>query len=126
MALTTEHFESSAPSRDSYNEISDYFCSTANTAFRAQPKLFGSSRRNALTKVCEYFFWNLQIVSVELYNHYWPWNKNDEEVDYKSREKERKTRNILRSKPQKKAESVFEEVGTYPKNSRRKARQGRV
>ena len=53
-------------------------------------------------KVPEYFFWKLQIVLVELYNHYWPWNKNGEEVDYKIREKERKTRDAPRSKPQKK------------------------
>ena len=33
---------------------------------------------------------------------YWPWNKNGEEVDYKIREKERKTRDAPWSKPQKK------------------------
>ena len=48
-----------------------------------------------------YFFWKLQIVFVELYNHYRPWNKSDEEVEYKIREKE-KTRDAPRSKPQKK------------------------
>ena len=53
-------------------------------------------------KVPEYFFWKLQIVFVELYNHYWPWNKSGEEVEYKIREKERKTRDAPRSKPQKK------------------------
>ena len=57
---------------------------------------------------------------------YWPWNKNGEEVDYKIREKERKTRDALWSKPQKKAESVFEEVGMKPKNSKRRAWEGRV
>ena len=50
----------------------------------------------------EYFFWKLQIVFVELYNHYWPWNKSGEEVENKIREKERKTRDAPRSKPQKK------------------------
>ena len=53
-------------------------------------------------KVPEYFFWKLQIVFAELYNHYYPWNKRDEEVEYKIREKERKTRDAPRSKPQKK------------------------
>ena len=53
-------------------------------------------------KACEHFFWDLQIVSIEFYNHYCPWNKHDEKVDYKSREKERRTRNVLQSKPQKK------------------------
>ena len=72
-------------------------------------------------KVPEYFFWKLQIVFVELYNHYWPWNKSGEEVEYKIREKERKTRDAPRSKPQKKEESVFEEVGADTKNSERRA-----
>ena len=63
---------------------------------------------NALTmdlktkKVSEYLFCTLQIILVELYNHYWPWNKNGEEVKYTVREKERKTRDAPRSKPQKK------------------------
>ena len=39
---------------------------------------------------------------VELYNHYWPWNKKGEEVAYKIREKERKTREAPRSNPEKK------------------------
>ena len=45
-------------------------------------------------KVCEYFFWKLRIVLVELYNNYWPWKKTGEEVDpdHKIREKEWKTR----------------------------------
>ena len=34
-------------------------------------------------------------------NHYWPWNKNGEQVEYKTREKERKTRDAPRSKPEK-------------------------
>ena len=38
----------------------------------------------------------------ELYNHYWPWNKNGEEVAYKIREKERNTRDAPRSKAEKK------------------------
>ena len=38
---------------------------------------------------------------VELYNHYWPWNKG-EEVAYKIRVRERKTRDAPRSKPEKK------------------------
>ena len=53
-------------------------------------------------KVSEYLFCTLQIILVELYNHYWPWNKNGEEVKYTVREKERKTRDAPRSKPQKK------------------------
>ena len=32
-----------------------------------------------------------QILLVELYNHYWTWNKKGEEVAYKIREKKRKT-----------------------------------
>ena len=63
---------------------------------------------NALTmdlktkKVSTYFFWKLRIVLVELYNHYWPWNKNGEEVKYKICKNERNTRDAPRSKPEKK------------------------
>ena len=55
-----------------------------------------------MKKVAEYFFWKFQIVFVERYNHYWLWNKSGDEVEYKIREKERKTRDAPRSKPQKK------------------------
>ena len=85
------------------------------------PLLYALTMNLKTKKVPEYFFWKLQIVLVELYKHYWPWNKNSEEVDYKIREKEQKTRNAPWSKPQKKSESVFEEVGKNPKNSRRRA-----
>ena len=85
------------------------------------PLLYALTMNLKTKKVPEYFFWKLQIVLVELYNHYWPWKENGEEVDYKIREKERKTRDAPWSNPQKKAESVFEEVGTDPKNSRRRA-----
>ena len=47
-------------------------------------------------------FWKLEIFLVELYNHYWPWNKKGEKVAYKIREKERKTQEAPRSKPEKK------------------------
>ena len=63
---------------------------------------------NALTmnlktkKISEYFFWKLQIFLVELYNQYWPWNKNGEDVEYKIREKERKSLDAPLSKPEKK------------------------
>ena len=53
-------------------------------------------------KVSEYFFWKLQIVFVELYNHFWPWSKSGEKVKYKIRQKKQKTRDAPRSKPQKK------------------------
>ena len=66
------------------------------------PLLYALTMNLKTKKVPEYFFWKLQIVLVELYNHYWPWNKNGEEVDYKIREKERKTRDTPWSKPQKK------------------------
>ena len=66
------------------------------------PLLYALTMNLKTKKVPEYFFWKLQIVLVELYNHYWPWNKNGEEVDYKIREKERKTRDAPWSKPQKK------------------------
>ena len=46
------------------------------------------------------FFWP-RIVLVELYNHYWPWNENGEEVGYKICDKDN-TRDAPRSKPQKK------------------------
>ena len=77
VVLTAEHLESSALSRESYIQLSQ-------------------------KKVPEYFFWKLQIAFVEFYNHYWPWNKSGEKVEYKIREKERKTRDVPRSKPQKK------------------------
>ena len=66
------------------------------------PLLYALTMNLKTKQVPEYFFWKLQIVLVELYNHYWPWNKNGEEVDYKIREKERKTRDAPWSKPQKK------------------------
>ena len=51
-------------------------------------------------KIPKCFFWKLQIFA-ELYNHYWQWNKHGDEVQYKIREKEQKTRDALRSKPEK-------------------------
>ena len=68
-------------------------------------------------KVPKYFFWKLQIVFVELYNHYWPWNKSGEEVEYNIREKERKTRDAP-VKTTKKEKSAFEKVGADTKNSK--------
>ena len=85
---------------------------------------------NALTmnlkmkKVAEYFFWKFQIVFVERYNHYWLWNKSGEEVEYKIREKERKTRDAPRSEQQKKKKVSLKKLDT--KNSKRRAGEGRV
>ena len=73
-----------------------------------------------MKKVAEYFFWKFQIVFVERNKHYWAWNKSAEEVEYKIREKERKTRDVPLSKPQKK-ETFFEEVGADTENSKRRA-----
>ena len=76
VALTAERSKSSAPSRECYNQRPQYFCFTGNNGCRAKPKVFGASRRNVLAmdlkinKICEYFFWKLQTVLVELYNHY--------------------------------------------------------
>ena len=45
--------------------------------------------KNALTmdlktkKVPKCPFWKLQIFSVELYNHYWPWNKKERKLHTK-------------------------------------------
>ena len=49
-------------------------------------------------KICEYFFWKLRIVLVELYNNYWPWKKTGEEADpdHEICEKEWKTRDAPR------------------------------
>ena len=63
-----------------------------------------------MKKVAEYFFWKFQIVFVERYNHYWLWNKSGEEVEYKIREKERKTRDAPRSKPQKKKKASWKKL----------------
>jgi len=52
-------------------------------------------------EVSEYFFWKLQIIFAEIYNHSWQWNKNGEKVEYNIHEKERKTRDAPRSKPEK-------------------------
>ena len=77
-------------------------------------------------KVPEYFFWKLQIVLVELYNHYWPWNKICwRSLLQDSREGAEKAGCSV-VKATKKAESVFEEVGTEPKNSRQRAWEDRV
>ena len=115
-ALTPEHVESSAPSLDSYNQILHHFCSTDNSGCRAQPKLFVDPKRNIRMPSSfsnpwsMHFFWKIQIVLVELYKHYWPWSKNSEKVHYKSREKERKTRNALRSKSKKKQKVSLKKV----------------
>ena len=53
-------------------------------------------------KVSECSFWRLQIILVELYNHYCPWNKKGEEISYKIRVKERMTRDAPRPKSEKK------------------------
>ena len=45
----------------------------------------------------------------ELYIHY-PWNKNGEEADYNVREKERKTRDALRSKTPKKQKLTLKKL----------------
>ena len=90
------------------HQILHHFCSTDNSGCRAQPKLFVDPKRNIRMPSSfsnpwsMHFFWKFQIVLVELYKHYWPWNKSSEKVHYKSREKERKTRNALRSKSKKK------------------------
>ena len=39
----------------------------------------------------------LQHVLLELYNHYWPWNEQGEEVTYKLRERKREDRKAPRS-----------------------------
>ncbi len=36
---------------------------------------------------------------VELSNHYWPWNEEGEEVKYRIRERDRKSRDAPRSAP---------------------------
>ena len=41
---------------------------------------------------------------------YWPWNKKGEEVTYKIREKERKTRDAPRSKPEKKKKVTLKKL----------------
>ena len=46
-------------------------------------------------------FGSSKIFLAALCNHYWPWNKNGEKVEYKTREKERKTRDAPRPKPEK-------------------------
>ena len=47
---------------------------------------------------------------VELYNQYWPWNKNGEDVEYKIREKERKNRDAPRSKAEKKKKESLKKL----------------
>ena len=49
-------------------------------------------------------------ILAELYSHYWPWNKNGEEVDCNIREKERKTRDAMRSKIQKKQKVTLKKL----------------
>ena len=51
-----------------------------------------------------------KIILAELYSHYWPWNKNGEEVDCNIREKERKTRDAMRSKIQKKQKVTLKKL----------------
>ena len=59
------------------------------------------------TCFCSLFQYEENVVTImfhlaKLYNHYWPWNENGEEVAYKIRDKEGNTWNAPRSKPQKK------------------------
>ena len=91
------------------------------------PLLYALTMNLKTKKVPEYFFWKLQIVLVELYNHYWPcmeqkwwrsWLQDSREGAEKA--------GCFVVKATKKAENVFEEVETDPNNSRRKAWEGRV
>ena len=66
------------------------------------------------------FCWALQALLAVKQKWWWSW------IQYKIREKERKTRDAPRSKPQKKEESVFEEVGADTKNSERRAWEDRI
>ena len=43
-----------------------------------------------------------ETILVELTNHYWPWNEEGEEVEYKIVDKARKNRDASRSKAEKK------------------------
>ena len=43
------------------------------------------------------FFTREEGVMFELYNHYWPWNKEGKEVKYKLRERTREDRKVPRS-----------------------------
>ena len=105
---------------------SAFICGLRKNSFIYRMKKF---LLNALTmslktkKVPKYFFWKLQIVFVELYNHYWPWNKSGEEVEYSIRFARRSGKlEMLRGQNhKKKEESVFEEVGADTKNSKRRA-----
>ena len=58
---------------------------------------------------------------VELYNHYWTWDKKVEEVAYKIREKKRKTRDGPPKARKIKEEIFFEKAGTDPKISGQRA-----
>ena len=49
-------------------------------------------------KVC-FFFQKENGLIFEIYNHYWPWNAEGEEVKFKLRERERKEQNAPRSDP---------------------------
>ena len=62
-----------------------------------------------------------ETILVELTNHYWPWNEEREEVDYKIVEKTRKDRDAPRSKAEKKTKSLFGEIEADSEDSRRRA-----
>ena len=48
LLLTAAHLDSSVPSHESYIQRPHHSCSTANTGCKAQPKIFGASKRSIL------------------------------------------------------------------------------
>ena len=68
------------------------------------PKLFYNPPKylNALGIICSGSLHSVQLHWFELYNHYWPWNPQGEEVEYHITERKRKSRNAPRSKSESK------------------------
>ena len=89
LTLISEHLDSFAPLLDFFMPLTHLLCSTASNGCKAQPEIFRTFKRSILIpssfsnpfetkKVSECSFWRFEIFLVEIYSHYWLWNKKDE------------------------------------------------
>ena len=85
------------------------------------PLLYALTMNLKTKKVPEYFFCKLQIVLVELYNHIGRGTKMVKKLITRFARRSGRLGMLCGQSHKKKAESVFEEVGMEPKNSKRRA-----
>ena len=107
LALTSEDSKSSAPCGESYNQRSQHFVSRIIMVVELSQNFFLLLKEIFADLLC--FQIHSQCISFGRSKYFWfssttiiTREKNTEDVDYDIREKERKTWNAPRSKPQKK------------------------